>query len=357
MDTGNGKDNEPWQFCKKTLEETPKNEWNSKKEKLLEILREEYRKTWTQCDTAKCLALCPSVSILDDHEIRDDWGWREEDRNSETDKPDYFYGTLARQVYWEYQRQLREDVDFKDEAKMNPEYHLHIFNGVGIMFIDYRGCRSWFYDKDDLEKTQLGKRQMAWIKEAFSPKGAFANVKAVLFVSPLPIFVFSNTVTKMAAIKVDDAKEQWAFGHQEEMAEMLDALRDWKEAKPGREVTLIGGDIHIGGHTDVFYKGKRAFKQFTSSAINNVIPTKFQFLTVRFMQECSQPLSNGYAFDHHDWTKENNYGIVTVSTDSSDQVTVGCKLVAGSYKGTPKELKEFDNHHWSKNKSGCCNIF
>jgi len=37
-------------------------------------------------------------------------------------------------------------------------------------------------------------------------------------------------------------------------------LREWKERQSGRELTIVAGDIHHGGHTDIFYEKKPLFK-------------------------------------------------------------------------------------------------
>jgi hypothetical protein len=42
--------------------------------------------------------------LADDHELRDDWGDRPED--SEPESIDFFIGSLALQVYHEYQTQV-----------------------------------------------------------------------------------------------------------------------------------------------------------------------------------------------------------------------------------------------------------
>jgi phosphodiesterase/alkaline phosphatase D-like protein len=94
------------------LSSVPKDQWKSLEEKVLKILRDQYRKTWAHPSTRRALANVPNQMMVDDHEIRDDWGWREEDWDPNTVKPDYFYGCCARRVYYEYQRQLRDDIDF-----------------------------------------------------------------------------------------------------------------------------------------------------------------------------------------------------------------------------------------------------
>ncbi len=57
-----------------------------------ELIRNEFRRTWTFEPTAKVLANVPNIMFLDDHEIRDDWGWRSEDWDPNSTKMDYYFG-------------------------------------------------------------------------------------------------------------------------------------------------------------------------------------------------------------------------------------------------------------------------
>lgn len=59
------------------------------------MIREEYRRSWTKPHTAFVLANVSNITIFDDHEIRDNWGWLPEDWNPNSDKFDYFYGKMC----------------------------------------------------------------------------------------------------------------------------------------------------------------------------------------------------------------------------------------------------------------------
>lgn len=56
------------------------------------MIRGEYRRSWTFEPTAFVLANIPNLMILDDHDIRDDWGYCPEDYDPNSDKCDFFYG-------------------------------------------------------------------------------------------------------------------------------------------------------------------------------------------------------------------------------------------------------------------------
>ena len=43
--------------------------------------------------------------------------------------------------------------------------------------------------------------------------------------------------------------------HQKEMAPLLDMFHAWKRNHPGNEVIILsGGDVHVGGFTDIYVK-------------------------------------------------------------------------------------------------------
>ena len=56
------------------MKDIKKEEWEKYIEELREKLREEYRDTWKFEPTQFCLANCPSIMMIDDHEIHDDFG-------------------------------------------------------------------------------------------------------------------------------------------------------------------------------------------------------------------------------------------------------------------------------------------
>ena len=68
------------------------------------------------------------------------------------------------------------------------------------------------------------------------------------------LYLGTNTSSNGAAV-VNDLKDHWSYGpHRAEQIEMLRALRRWKEARIDRDLLVLGGDVHIGGHTEVIHE-------------------------------------------------------------------------------------------------------
>ncbi len=119
-------------------------------EQLVENYRRVYRQTWAYEPTRRVLSQVPSVCIWDDHDVRNDWGSHATDRDRTCDV--YKVGLAARDAFWEYQRQLWDDVcdpasgrlraDLRDSIK--GDFHSHRFGDFGIFVLDTRGSRSFY---------------------------------------------------------------------------------------------------------------------------------------------------------------------------------------------------------------------
>src|SRR5262249_3574526 len=102
-----------------------------------DLYRQLYRWAWRHPATRLALAWGPNLMIWDDHEIRDDWGSRDEDRDPGS--PATTVGRIARGVYREYQRQLWQDENPSIEPAIGQlEDHYHVWGNVGVVFLDQR---------------------------------------------------------------------------------------------------------------------------------------------------------------------------------------------------------------------------
>ena len=307
--------------CRAILEATSRDQWGYKRAELLNILRQQYYKTWNHPSEAYVLANVPNLMVGDDHEFRDDWGWNPDDYTPGT--IDHFYGELVRQLYYEYQRQLREDIPWDNLASLRCEYHHHILNGVGVSFMEYRGCRSWFREAN-LKETHIGASQREWLRALYGKGGLFEQVNSAIFISPLPLFIFSKLVSKVAFLKVDDVQEYWTYQSIPQLLELLDLIRGWKQRRSDRDLVIVGGDIHLGGTTDVMYAGQKLCTQFVCSAINSHESHWLEKGIMDLVMKWGK-VNSDYTFMHRKWTKRNNYGVVEVYSDYNGS-RIDCKL-------------------------------
>lgn len=220
----------PYFQCMSVLTSTPREQWNSTKPQLLEYIRNEFRAVWNIPNVKETLAKIPSLTIFDDHEIRDDWGYLPQDTDPYS--PDSFYGDLARQVYYEYEMQLRDDVDFNNISSVTQDYYYVILNDIGFFFVDYRGVRTWNRNYSQMGTSQIGAVQTQLLQQLFNPAGGtFSNLSNAFFVSPLaPVFLVEK-FTHIGYFSVNDVQESWTYKYGDELVTLLGMLRDWKFSK------------------------------------------------------------------------------------------------------------------------------
>jgi hypothetical protein len=280
----------------------------AKKQEIQELYRQLYRWAWNHPPTRAVLAIVPSLMIWDDHDIRDDWGSRASDRQK--DSPEYLIGTLARRVYREYQRQLWDDFNTDQDAPASQgEHHEHSWGSIGILFVDQRGGRSFNFD---LARPYLGTAQWNDILQSLT-LGRLSTVRALLVITSVPLVYLGTGISSVGSAVINDLQDHWAYGpHQKEQIEMLRALREWKECLPGRELLVIGGDVHLGGETEIRHKGEAIFRQLITSAITNAAPPFLAYAAIRLLLEKQEALDTSYSFEHMDFTQKRNFGVVMV---------------------------------------------
>lgn len=283
-------------------------------QRILERFRELYRVTWTHPPTREVLSQVPSLTIWDDHEIRNGWGSRPEDIDPESLQ--HQIALLARRVFREYQRQLWDD-GATDAAGAN-EGHLHTWGEVGALFLDPRGPRSF---APDPTRPYLGSDQWQAVQDALAPGGLFEEVKALLVSTPLPLVFFGFGITNIGSRIQDDLRDHWAYrGHRKEQVEMLRALRRWKEQPDkDREVFALGGDLHVGGHSVLQHDGETVFHQLITSPITNRPARRLELLLIRGLLELQEELTDSYRFEHSGFTCRRNFGVVLVRIPQAGQ--------------------------------------
>jgi len=235
--------------------ERPLEEWEDERDRILEEFRQLYRSTWGHMPTRRALANTSNVMIIDDHDICDDFGDRPFHRPREPMTPEYFVGLLALQVYHEYQRLLREDIEAVvglhtglSEAPVGSEGFIQRWGDVGCIFVENRTPRSFLCPPNELDGDPplVDAGQMEMIKDALL---AWQDVKHLMFCTPVPIALFSPSMTALAAKQINDCEGQFAYSQVPLAVEILELLRVWKQGQPGRELAIYAGDLHIGQQT------------------------------------------------------------------------------------------------------------
>ena len=308
-------------------------------EEIRDAIRQVYFDTWTFQPTADLLSHVPNIMMPDDHDIFDNFGWKS--TLFDTSSFDYFWSKQARFVFYQYQRQLREDIDFANYEQTSNEFFSVILNKVGFIFLDIRGIRTWHKVAGDPD-SELGSLQTKVVDEAFSDTGIFNDVRAVVVVSTIPIVLFPKQITQAAEKYVVDLEEHWDYKHEDELHTFFDLLRRWQSKNPNKELLIVGGDVHLGGHTELYYHKNNFVHQLVTSGINQINIPKYRQLLYNGLLGVSHTLTNDYCWYHFDWTIDKNYGLAKFSIQNNQNPHIETQLVTTDGTTKPKDQTSYD---------------
>lgn len=188
-----------------------------KNELILEAYKKIYRATWNKDDVRRIYATCQHLMLWDDHELTNDWGTFKP--HYDKSSVHYRIGLQARKAYWQYQRQLWDDVLDVDSPKREAdnEGSYHTWGPFGVMLVDGRGCRSFGrVDSDPL--SFFSTKQYNDMRAALIGRdGAFCHTSSLLAIHSMPpVFLGSGASRTVGKIKAQVDKMGLAlFPHQQ----------------------------------------------------------------------------------------------------------------------------------------------
>lgn len=279
------------------LESQNKMTWECQKYNIINRFKKEYIETWTHPTTAHVMANTPNIMMFDDHEIVNSWG--DEESHYTEGTMEHFIGECAREVIDLYQVQLHHDIE-----KPEPHYYYsQDFDDTKLVFLDIRGCKTFYRDDSNM---YLGKNQWHWLEKTIKE----AKCKHLILISPIPFIFLSTFITETSSNKFGDLKGCWNFGeYKKELEILLHTLIEWK--KDTNKISLVSGDIHMGGFTSITKDDVNLFDQLITSPIANIPPTDVQMVALDMMKSHGDTFKTlDIEYKHQDWIKYRNYGIV-----------------------------------------------
>jgi len=226
--------------------------------------QERYRIFWNMREIKQFYANYPCYPILDDHEIKDDWG--AEKAHSSKAYQNIKKGAL--QAYFDYQgSRVMERT-----ARLPRSFHYSFDYGtIGVFVMDIRSERKVVKEG---ELNQLyGEAQMADL-QAFLNRSHDKHV--LLIMSSVPIVHLPEWLTKMGNRlfgSLVDFADHWSHGpNQSDRNRLLRVIYEHQMRHPRQRVIIVSGDVHIGCAFSIEWKGRKpkpVLYQFTSSAISN----------------------------------------------------------------------------------------
>ena len=204
-------------------------------------LSEEYRRlyvgqSWNMPDVAAVLTSCPSIMMWDDHDIDDGWGSRAHDV-----KPwRRLFFSAARRAFTEFQASLNPPG--VDAGSLACGF---VHGGLAFLLLDGRSHRVY------KEGCILGTAQLEvarkWLEAL---PGTVRRVYLVLGIPPIHAKLSTIVaVLKWVPIREDyaaDLRDAWVSRHNRgECAELMRVLFDFCDTRPGTDLTILSGDVHV----------------------------------------------------------------------------------------------------------------
>ena len=300
-----------YQQCMDIISNKNKTLWEFSQNQIINKMKQLYRRTWSGA-VAQVMANCPNLMMYDDHDIHNNFGYGK--NLLDDNDPNNFVEKCARRVYYEYQRQLREDVDYINFNGVTEEYFQHILNQIGFFFLDHRGSKTWY--KDPKDPSYYGNPQMENFKHCMT--NVFANCPIIIIISQIPLVLFNEESTKTEK----KAKEQFLKNDKENYEKFLTNFSEIKK-KSNQKIILIGGDIYIGGFTDIIKNGEIIMHQVTTSGVVYETTKKEPILVEKITNQSDYLLPSGYSFKHHNWVHNRNYATLEMKMQNLTPKVIG----------------------------------
>ena len=206
------------------------------------LLRKKYRETWNKKMTRETLQKGSHLMIWSDNDVANDFTTLKDEDGEQAYPPPFLQCGI--EVYRQYQRILWDPdyVSMPAEDEYFHEYHSHIYGPVGIFLIDMRGNRITGDGTQHSTNPIMGEEQWNAIEEFFQTEG----LKVIILASEIPFVGDDPETIQEKAEQVDFLKDHWPYNIND-LERLLDLAFKWKnEDEDGREVLLLGGDIHCG---------------------------------------------------------------------------------------------------------------
>eukprot|EP00090_Calanus_glacialis_P022732 TRINITY_DN35023_c0_g1_i1.p1 TRINITY_DN35023_c0_g1~~TRINITY_DN35023_c0_g1_i1.p1 ORF type:complete len:558 (-),score=155.12 TRINITY_DN35023_c0_g1_i1:176-1849(-) len=285
------------------------------------LLRKKYRETWNKKMTRSSLQQGSHLMIWSDNDVANDFTTLKDQEGGQAYPPAFLQCGI--EVYRHYQRILW-DTEFT-KGKVMPaddeyfnEFHCHTYGPIGIFLIDMRGNR---ITGDGVQKSDnpiVSDAQWEAIEAFFQNE----DLKVIILASEIP-FVGDDPVSiRDKAAKFDFLTDHWPY-NLEDLTRLLDLSFDWKsQDEDGREVLLLGGDIHCGVSSVIRDKN-------TDLTINHLTTSPVTNHVCKFFPDLHGNINERYSYDHIVLgANQRNYAEISITIKPEFSVTAQLKAIS-----------------------------
>jgi len=318
--TGEDNDNTMQIFGKEYEEESDKMKSKMKK-RARALLRKKYRETWNKKMTRSSLQQGSHLMIWSDNDVANDFTTLK-DQQGEQAYPAAFL-QCGIEVYRNYQRILWDakfggGISMPADDEYFDEYHSHIYGPIGIFLIDMRGNRITGDGVQKSDNPLVSERQWDAIEAFFQNE----ELQVIILASEIP-FVGDDPVSiRDKAKKFDFLTDHWPY-NMDDLVRLLDLSFDWKSKnEDGREVLLLGGDIHCGVSSVIRDKE-------TDLTINHLTTSPVTNHVCKFFPDLHGDLNERYSYDHIALGEnQRNYAEIAITIKPEFSVTAQLKAIS-----------------------------
>ena len=302
------------------FDDLPENKQHSMMQRGWELWRNKYRKVFSTEGKVDIMSKVSNLMIWSDNDVANDFTTMK--NNDGTQKYHKNFLQCGMRTYREYQRRLWDpecSPDLNDEVA---EWHSHIYGSIGIFMFDLRGNRITGDGTQMSENCLLSEAQWTDLEDFFQNP----DLRAIILCSETPFVGDEPSVCKQKVeenSQMDFLRDHWPF-NEEELIRLMDLCFSWKAAGEdtgvGRDILLIGGDIHC-GVTSVIRDNE------TGLQINHLTTSPVTNHVCKFFPPLSGNISGRYNFSHLPLGQQfRNYADVSVDI-GDDDVYIQAKLV------------------------------
>lgn len=277
-------------------------------EELTSEYREEYVRLWgDNPDIREVLASCPSMMMWDDHDIYDGYGSNDDDDLPSSQR----YFRAAAQAFREFQAVNNPPLEpaylkHRDGTQVPADdsfFACFRSHGIGFILLDGRSNRNY------QQSSILGPNQHRVLETVLEDWKKDESLRWVYVVVGVPVvhaevaagLAISEATGNILGVR-DDLRDNWVSPNNlGECGRLLTRLFEFMVQRPGAEVTLLGGDAHVGAVARIWSSihelpGGSApeFYQVTSSGIAHPAPRGAKALVIRnAAKRVRHPLMHG----------------------------------------------------------------
>jgi len=211
-----------------------------------------------------------------------------------------------------YQRQLWDTECLLGQKALESleeveEWHFHIYGPCGVFLIDMRGNRISSHGVQK-EGPIMSLRQRAAIEQAFST----SNLSCMILASEIPFVGDSPEAIRERVKDTPFLVDHWPY-QLNELTWLLDLCFGWKNAVSGREVIMLGGDIHVSVDSLIS-------DQLTGQTIRHITTSPITNHVCEYYPDLTGMLNSRYSFTHTPMLKQRTFCTIDLTFNQGTAV-------------------------------------